>query len=62
VPEPARGIAGGGGGNKLPMYVLAVLAGAAATWAALEAEVSVARNLLCQQLLLQPPSWLMRTA
>ncbi len=44
------------------MYVLAVLAGAAATWAALEAEVSVARNLLCQQLLLQPPSWLMRTA
>ena len=36
----AAGIAGDGGGNKLPMYVLAALAGAAATWAAIEAEVS----------------------
>ena len=43
-----RGIAGDGGRNKLPMYVLAVLAGAAATWAAMEAEVSAAAvHIIC---------------
>jgi len=40
------------------MYVLAVLAGAAATWAALEAEVSLVCHLLCRRRLLRLPSWL----
>ena len=44
--DPLAAFAGDGGGNKLPMYVLAALAGAAAAWAGIEAQVSIAAALV----------------